>query len=529
MFNINALDSIAFPVVMLIVVIVFGLFVFWDMKNKAGLGTALNRRYKVKNPGKFYLILAKRRRWIRKNQFVCMSENSRYLHTQVIGSTGSGKTRYAFYPSIYQDIQRGAGCFILDVKSNMRKQIASYIQQAGRDDDFYYFDIGDPKSLTYNPLAGDDPDQISNRICSALYPETERGEQYYKDIGKRFIQSLVRLLFSYSKNITFRDLLEAATKPAKLRMLCEQKVNDIDAEYFLNNWVDISESDRQKQLSGLITKLQSFVSAKWTNLINVYDSDINMEKIVNENKVIVFGLSSQLYTSDYKAIAILALMDLQNVIAKRYYQDKKQGYFLYLDEFKDIVFPQFADLINKAREAKVGIMIGHQSLGDLTSISESFENIILTNTRNKIIFNLDNVKSAEYFSKLIGTKKVIEKTYNYASGGAFQGSTQKGYSTKYVDEFIKHPNDLKTLKPGIAIIRTVDDDGTRHFQHKLLNIPELNYDADRVKKPKERSKTDSSFEENIPEQPSRDIPRMRRISEDGDDEPGTVSRPRRPR
>ena len=226
---------LSFPIVMIVVAVFFLVFVFWDMKNKAGRNSGINRRYKVKNPGRFYTILAIRKRWIRKDQSICLSEHSRYGHTQVMGSTGSGKTRYAFFPSILQDIKRGAGCFILDVKSNSLETVGSYIHHFGRDKDFYYFDIASPYSMTYNPLSGDHPDEISNRINSALYPDTEKSEQYYRDVGKRFIQSLVSVLFLHSNKITFRDLYEATTNLKKLEMLCEEHATHSDAIYLLNN------------------------------------------------------------------------------------------------------------------------------------------------------------------------------------------------------------------------------------------------------------------------------------------------------
>ena len=429
--------------------------------------------------GKYYTTLARLNK-----KAILIPEHSRYMHTQVIGSTGSGKTRYVFFPSIYQDILRGAGCFILDVKSNMFVPIGSYVQFSGRDKDFCYFDIASPRSFTYNPLIGDDPDEVAGRISTALYSDNERNDDFYKEIGHRFIHSLVRLLYTYNNRITFSDIYQGTNDVETLTRLCQGKEDNVDAEYFIKNWIEKKEEYRQEKLIGLINKLSPFVASKWAHLINTYDPDILMEDVVMNNKVFLFGVSSQNNTSTYKALTTLTLMNLQNIIAKRYNIQKKDGFFVYLDEFKDIVYPQFADLINKAREAKIGIMLGHQSLGDLSSISKAFENTVLTNTRNKVILNLDNVESAEYFSKQIGTKKSIEKTVSYAQEGIW--SVAKGHSEKLVDEFIVHPNVLKLLPTGQAILRIADSEtGGRHFSVKLMHVTEKPFDINAVKRPKD--------------------------------------------
>jgi len=97
--------------------------------------------------------------------------DDRFTHTQIIGSTGSGKTWLVFFPWIYQDIKNGAGVFIFDIKSNMRDNIETAVtaNNANRDMEYYRFSLGDPTSHSYNPLAGDDAGEIFNRAASALY------------------------------------------------------------------------------------------------------------------------------------------------------------------------------------------------------------------------------------------------------------------------------------------------------------------------------------------------------------------------
>jgi type IV secretory pathway TraG/TraD family ATPase VirD4 len=125
-----------------------------------------------------------------------------------------------------------------------------------------------------------------------------------------------------------------------------------------------------------------------------------------------------------------------------------------LDEFASIASSGFIELINKARSANVALTLAHQSLGDLSAISESFQDQILGNTPNKVIFRVDSPDAAEELARMIGTRKAVKKT-NVVQNSGLTGDSKTGMgSVRETEEFMVSPNLIKTLARGQAILST---------------------------------------------------------------------------
>lgn len=389
----------------------------------------------------------------------------RLLHTQVIGSTGSGKTRFVFYPWAYQDIINNVGVFIYDIKSNMREKIEKFVMEAGREKEYYYFNLGDMASMKYNPLAGDDANEIANRVFSALYFDMQNSEQFYMDIAKRFIFSVIAVMKKKWGNITFKDLYIATSNPKLyLQPMCNQMGDDINAKYLLEF---IKKPELDKNLMGLLNKLAQFATSPWTDQINTTEPEIDIAKIVAENKIFLFQANSGIYQQEYKPLSILVMMHLQSEIAKRYLNPPEKPFMIYLDEFYNVIYKSFPELINKAREANVGLIFGHQSIGDLETYGQSVKNIILTNSRNKIIFNIEDPVTAEYFAKAFGTQSIEKRSNSFSTKS---GVTQSGYTIKEEEEFLVHPNDFKFIKLGEGYVKIETPDGRFIEKAKFRDI-----------------------------------------------------------
>ena len=68
-------------------------------------------------------------------------------------------------------------------------------------------------------------------------------------------------------------------------------------------------------------------------------------------------------------------------------QPKNRFFGCYLDDFQDYIYEGFAALLNKSRSANVGVVFSHQALGDLKKISDSFANVVSTNTNIKVVMS----------------------------------------------------------------------------------------------------------------------------------------------
>jgi type IV secretion system protein VirD4 len=387
-------------------------------------------------------------------------------NVQIIGGTGTGKTHYVIKPFIEQTIQQGLGCFISDVKGNMLRDIAFYISQAsGRM--LQHFTLVNPNhSHTYNPLYGKNADAIANRVFTALYYNTKNTETYYVDLADAFLHNLIGLLKEEIETITFQDLLSATQEADTFKIIssyCLRHPNSAYAWYFKEQWLSKSPKDRRTELTGLVNKLQRFCNNEWAHLINVKKPDIRMADIVGKNEVFLFSPNFVQYPEDAKALSILAMMDLSELLADRYMTPPEKPFRVFLDEFYNLAYPRFIDFINKCREAQVNLFLAHQSLGDLRSVSPDFLEQVMNTASNKIILRLNDPDTAEFFSRQFGTELDQEaRVTSYTAN-----NTVAGYSVPITEKFKFHPNLVKELKTGQAIVKVIAEGGIYIFPTNL--------------------------------------------------------------
>ncbi len=379
-------------------------------------------------------------------------------NVEIVGGTGTGKTRHVIKPFIEQTIQQWLGCFIYDVKSNMSRDVAFYVKKANRgEENFLYFDIGRPDlSFTYNPLFGKNADEIADRVFTALYYDKKNAEPYYMELASAFIHNLVGLLKKEIVTITFQDLATAAGELETFRTIkefCLKYPDSAQAQYFKTLWLNKTPKQRQEELSGLVNKLQRFCNREWSHLLNVKEPVIRMEDVIERGKIFHFGVASTQYPDDAKPLSILAMMDLSSQVSRRFNRKQVTPFRVFLDEFYNLAYPGFIDLINKCREAGVNLFLAHQSLGDLRAISEEYMEQVMNTARNKIVLGLDDPQTAEFFSKLFGTipdTKAMVTSYD-------SNNNVSGYSKPMVEKFRFHPNEIKEMPVGQAIVRVIHE------------------------------------------------------------------------
>ncbi|HVZ81872.1 MAG TPA: TraM recognition domain-containing protein, partial [bacterium] len=210
----------------------------------------------------------------------------------------------------------------------------------------------------------------------------------------------------------------------------------------------------------------------FAKLLNTTEPEIDLRDVVTKGRIAVFGLAADMYPSDYKVLSTMILMDLHSCLTARYQSRSHRGFFLYLDEVADLVYPRFRDLVAKAREAKVGLIFAHQALGDLRAVSEAFMDSILASSANKAIFRLGTSDTAEQFAKLIGTKTVVERKINYSLKHD-NDPKAKGYTDQEYEKFLVHPNELRNLPVGEAVFIVQRRDGRRLYKARTFKREDL--------------------------------------------------------
>jgi hypothetical protein len=290
---------------------------------------------------------------------VMIDEETRTYHTQVIGSTGSGKTEGIVLPWLFDDIEKGRGVFIVDGKPEEKflKRLYGKIVESGRADDFLLFSLAKPsQSYSFNPLAHGDSSEVAERVFSSFTTDNA----YYGSL-------------QYSGLLTVLKLIQQAgriPKPGLVRELLKSKahlnawanrVDDPNLQGELDSLLTLSPEKYQENFSGLLAYLDQFTKSDVANLLNQDQSEINFENALLTKKIIYFQLptlSSPTLASTLGKLAIQSFAAAVGKLQGSGVLERKRLFSVYLDDFNDYIYEQFTSVASKVRSGGVGIEQG---------------------------------------------------------------------------------------------------------------------------------------------------------------------------
>lgn len=408
-----------------------------------------------------------------------LSDKERSSHVQVIGTTGSGKSHSVVVPWTIRDLQRGHSSIIIDGKgsSDLPNQVFSIIDNAMIECQILHFDLGDiENSIKMNPLMHGSPQQVTDRIFSSF----EFLDPYYRSIQYDICGYLIQLIQRNSEVVSFKLLHELLTNDAALSKQLEAINDNDDLKIQLKNHLREPAKDRKNKLSGLTSQLSPFAIGEVSSLVNSDSSElVNVMLGDNAVKCLIVSIPTLKYQKLGHQLGKMLLQELSWCVSKRENLTSKEFISVFLDEFSEFAYDEFISVLNKARSAKVGLHLCHQSLSDLTKVSDSFTRGINTNTNIKCVLGLNDPETADFYARHFGTTSTVKLTEQVQEIGWFRKKEETGKgSMREVEEYKVHPNVLKELYEGNGVIHLPTRNGsvTERIKFKPIEAKELGID-----------------------------------------------------
>ena len=289
---------------------------------------------------------------------IYLPDSIRKRHVHVIGATGSGKTESVILNFLRQDVARGFGSVILDAKGDL--SFLTELQTHVPSNKLIVFDLGDPNSTPYNPVAVGSPLEASQRLFSSLV----WSEEYYRSKALSALQRLFQTHFeSRGVNPTINELARYLENPKKYAAFV--MADDFPTALAMEEFKDLS--GLRDQLNGLsIGYLRETLSP--ATGIGI-DLNLGAQRVGYLFPFAKLDVASQLVSTVGKMV-----INHLNYMAGSAHRSAASNKLVpvYLDEFASFACPEFADLISKARSANFALHFSHQSIGDLAEVAEGF-------------------------------------------------------------------------------------------------------------------------------------------------------------
>ena len=131
-------------------------------------------------------------------------------------------------------------------------------------------------------------------------------------------------------------------------------------------------------------------------------------------------------------------------------RESRKRFTCVVDEFADFAQEDFIGFLDRARSSRMSIVVAHQELCDLERISPEFAGRLISNCSTTYAFLKKRQESAEAICGMAGTRTVWKTTRQTSRFGFFDLDSGNG-SRREVEEFVIHPNTIKSLPVGRCI------------------------------------------------------------------------------
>jgi len=376
-----------------------------------------------------------------KNKMVTFGirHEDRRRHTYIVGKTGTGKSTL-IANMVINDFKNGMGVGVIDPHGDLCEILLDYIPKNRINDVVYLDPSNKERTFVLNPLEVTEKAQ-KELVVSGIIAIFQK--MYAHTWGPRLEHILRNTLFTIIDlpNATFLEIPRFLTE----KRYRDRYVGKIQDPVIRNFWFEefdgMSPKLQSEAISPILNKVGQFLSAgSIRNVVGKPISTIDLEKIMNEGKIVMLNLSQGKLGEDSSSIlGAMFITKFQLAAMNRVHmaEEKRRDFFLYVDEFQNFATISFIKILSEARKYRLNLTLANQYMAQVSM-----------DVSKAIMGNIGNLSS-------------------FIVGADDARVLSKEYGEVYSD------NDLTSLdRYQIAVKLTIDNHISRPFLAYTLPLPQ---------------------------------------------------------
>lgn len=391
-------------------------------------------------------------------------------HGVVIGPTGVGKTQ-ALERIVYGFTAAPAAralrlpAVVIDMKADpgLANTLRALADSTGRR--FRCITAAPASPDTYNPLAGLTPDEAADALYEVLFAADTSANMHYATLSRRLLQQAARVLDDLdAHNIrkpsggTWRMCLADVTALLSIETLRQVApyVGPGVAASLMRYLDDIDASKSAADVGDIRDRMAVIADTGAGQVLDA--TGFRLEDAIRNGDIVCYSLDAAGSPATARTIGTLAVQDLSATFGRlaRDGWGQDRMCLTVLDEFSALASPKVADLYARARSAGGAVLLATQDLdADLESVSPQFAAAVRTNANVWIVLRQTRGEAADAIARDIGSRLAWKETLQVEDDwdvlGGLHAASGVG-SLREVDEFILHPNEIKSLPQGGAYL-----------------------------------------------------------------------------
>ena len=166
----------------------------------------------------------------------------------------------------------------------------------------------------------------------------------------------------------------------------------------------MTERLRAETISPILNKVGQFLSSKVIrNIVQNPKSTIDLEKVMNEGKILLLNLAQGKMGEDNAALlGAMTITKLQLAAMNRVHlkEEDRRDFYLYVDEFQNFATTSFVKILSEARKYRLNLILANQYIAQ---IPEEVRSAIFGNAGTMMSF-LIGAEDGSYMAREFGER-----------------------------------------------------------------------------------------------------------------------------
>lgn len=374
-----------------------------------------------------------------------LSADERKCHSHVIGSSGSGKSKFLEY-LIRGDINNRQGFCLIDPHGTLYEDVVKYCAFSIPRQNVILLNLSQPDFITpFNIFAknsaGDVSVQVDRRIKAILHAwDVKNADQ------TPTLERILRLVFTtvLEADLTLADietLLNFEKKEERLRLTSFISNSMLRAEWQELSNLSKAKDFREEILSTKNRLIRFLTSTALMRFLGTKENALDLNEAIEQGKVILVNLAPSEHLSQengriFGSLLVNQFFECALRRKKDALGNNPKPYFLYIDEFQTTVSIDIADMLDQIRKFGIFLVLSHQRFGQ---IDENLIDAVLTNCKIKAVFGGLKAEDArkmaeELFIGKLDAKKIKVAIYQtkfypmYTRDKVYASGSSRGFS-----------------------------------------------------------------------------------------------------
>lgn len=383
-------------------------------------------------------------RTVNEGRGVYIDPKTRSTHLQMIGATGTGKSK-EMENMIREDILAGNGLCLIDPHGSLYNDLVRWCETKRL--------LGERKIILFNPTEegysfGFNPLRVSSSELSFhvdtmvnAVAQVWGGEDL--DRTPTLKRSLKLIFHALAENK--QTLLEAHfLANFHYKDIRKYLTEGIEDPIIRGEWRSVSRftpREFEERFMSTGNRLLEFLSSPiMRRTIGQNENTLDIQKIMDEGWVLLVNLSSSDRLSDMSARVLGTLLVNDFFLKARGRPPGSRPFYLYIDECARYINEDVARILDETRKFGLHLILAHQHLGQLKKAGEEVYKSVMTNARTKIVFGGLAPEDAEEMARqvFLGEFDLEE------AKAAFNKPTVTGFVKTWMENYSKTTGKVKS-------------------------------------------------------------------------------------